>query len=176
MPRSLIGMRGLPLLLLASLACGPSDVTTLRPEEGLWSFTGSDVLESDCPKVGPNFPLEYILTHTGETTFGLSPPESEGGSPLHVCTMSGADFECPSVEIAGFGFIRVAVGITGTFTSETHATGVETWTWHCGWIPPTSGTSGGGPSDPIQDSEDCTDEIGDTCSMSQRVEAARVTT
>lgn len=144
------------------------------------------------PGGGPTFPPEYILTHTGETTFKLSPPESKERAPLHVCTMSGADFGCPSVEIAGFGFISIAVGITGTFTSETHASGVRTW--HCGWIPPTSGTSSGGPSDgrssggssdgtssggpsdPILDSQDCTDEIGDTCSMSQKLEAACVAT
>ena len=191
--RNLIRMRSPTLLLIVFLACSPTDCTTIRPEEGLWSFTGGDVLESDCPEGGPTFPLEYILTRTGETTFKLSPPESKERAPLHVCTMSGADFECPSVEIAGFGFISIAVGLSGTFTSETHATGVRTWTWHCGWIPtttgsssggpsdgtssggPSDGTSSGGPSDPILDSQDCTDEIGDTCSMSQKLEAARVT-
>lgn len=175
----MIDVRSPPVLLVVLLACGSrSDDTTsdastgaapLRPTEGLWSFGGGEVLGDDCPKGGPTIALDYVLTITGEGTFELSQPEDPDARALHSCTMAGADFECPSVELGGAGFISIAVGITGTFTREDRAVGVLSWTWHCAWIPSVPGTSSGGPPD--DDELDCTDEIGDTCSMSQALAA-----
>lgn len=118
-------------LLLVPLACGDDGI---QPRSGTWVFANGEITKNTCNMEGEPSSGDFTLLNNEDGTFIIDP---EDGTENFLCTLMGADFDCPerlqeTVMQAGVdATVDVRVRATGTFTSPTAAKGQQDATVTC---------------------------------------------
>lgn len=127
----------LSVILTTVVACGDDDAPlppTFEPETGQWFYDELSVAQNTCPNdfYSPTDATIAIL-YEGGNSFDVNP----GTDSAFDCSLSGEDFECPnwsrgSVPIPGLtATVDFRVNARGAFSSETSASGENTYTYTC---------------------------------------------
>lgn len=137
-----------------------------EPLAGEWSLElgaelGRTCAGSQAPFFFPMNP--YVLENSADDGFSLA---YVGADPIHVCTRSGVDFDCPIVMIGGqCGTEQWDAGFSGAFTDPAAFTAVATLRFTCTPLP--NDTTGG---------EECCPGFGDVnpCTLTYELAGARL--
>lgn len=116
------------------LATGCGDIT---PREGAWIHEAGAITDDTC-NLGADTPTdpygEFTIGELNGDSFRITP----GSADSFSCTLlGGGDFECPDrvadgIPIDNFdATINVNVRVDGTFSSETEASGTQTFSASC---------------------------------------------
>jgi hypothetical protein len=117
--------------LLASCGNGGSGGGSADPPSGTWHFNGGSVVDDTCgypsPPTDPDG--DFTITNNGDSTFTV---DEADGTRMFDCTLSGSSFNCPDrlyedIDASPLtAVVHVHVRATGSFSSDTQASGRET--------------------------------------------------
>jgi hypothetical protein len=117
--------------LAAACGDGGSGPGSTNPPTGTWHFNGGSVTDDTCeypdPPTDPDG--DFTITNNGDGTFTV---DEADGTRMFDCTLSGSSFSCPDrlyedIDAAPLAAtVHVHVRATGSFSSDTQASGRET--------------------------------------------------
>jgi hypothetical protein len=134
------------------------------PESGTWIFTGGEIVDDSCEYPDP--PQEpdgnFTLLNNGDGTFTV---DADDGDRLFDCTQTGSTFNCPDrlyedIDLSPLsGTVHIHVRATGSFASDTHASGRETADVSCTGADCATAAAAVGVTFPCSYSQDFTAEF-----------------
>lgn len=117
------------LSLFAAASCGESEIV---PATGSWDFVEGTLVENSCGEMLSISSGLFELVNNDDGTFTIDPQDSEVSFD---CNLDGAAFECPervqSSFVANMALIDIRLSESGTFSSNTAASGRRSGTASC---------------------------------------------
>lgn len=117
------------LSLFAAASCGESEIV---PATGTWDFVEGAIVENSCGEMLSISSGLFALENNDDGTFTIDPQDSDVSFD---CELDGTAFECPervqSSFVAAMALIDIRLSESGTFSSNTAASGRRSGTATC---------------------------------------------